>query len=254
MGKRPDGFHEILTLFHAIDLCDEIVIKEGPLDVRTSTGIPMEENLVYKALLEFGRRSGEQIEFSVFIHKRIPEGSGLGGGSSNVAAVLKAVNELLGNPLEQEELVEIAGKVSSDAPFFFWGGTALGRGRGEVIERLEPLELKITLILPSVKSSTREVYSRVREEHFSRVDVEKFLEALKEGRFEVLENRLGELASEIYPEVGEVVRFFRFLGLKPLVSGSGSAVFYIGDPPPELVKGARLRGWRVVETKSWLGV
>ena len=254
LGKRSDGYHEILTLFHAIDLCDEITIKEGPLDVRTSTGIPMEENLVYRALLELRRRVGREPEVSVFIQKRIPEGSGLGGGSSNVAVVLKAVNEMLGKPLDTEELREIAGLVSSDAPFFFEGGTAIGRGRGEIIEKVEPLDLRITLVIPPVKASTKEVYSSLREEHFSSVDMDRIIEALREGRFDTLENRLGELACEIYPEIGEVVRFLRFLGLKPLVSGSGSAVFYIGKPSPELVRGARLRGWRVVETKSWPGV
>ena len=254
LGKRPDGYHEILTLFHAVDLCDEIIIREGPLDVQTSTGIPREENLVYRALLELGRRTGSVPEVSVFIHKNIPEGSGLGGGSSNVATVLRAVNEMLGNPLDVEELKEIAGRVSSDAPFFLEGGTAIGRGRGEIVEKVEPLDLRITLVIPPVRSSTREVYSRVKEEHFSRVDIDRVIEAIKEGRFEILENRLGELACEIYPEIGEVVRFLRFLGLKPLVSGSGSAVFYIGSSPPELERGARLRGWKVVEVRSWPGV
>ena len=254
LGKRPDRYHEIITLFHAIDLCDEITIREGPLDVQTSTGIPREENLVYKALLEFGRRTGNTPEVSVFIQKRIPEGSGLGGGSSNVATVLKAINEILEEPLDTEELMEIAGAVSSDAPFFFEGGTAVGRGRGEIIEKVEPLDLEITLVIPPVRSSTREVYSMVREEHLSSGDIDKVLEAVKEGNLDIVENKLGELACEIYPEIGEVVRFLRFLGLKPLVSGSGSAVFYIGKPSPELVRGATLRGWRVVETKSWLGV
>jgi len=254
LGKRPDGYHEILTIFHAVDLCDEIAIREGPFDVQTSTGIPKEENLVYRALLEFGRRVGYEPEVSVFIQKRIPEGSGLGGGSSNVAAVLKAVNDMLGNPLDLEELIEIAGLVSSDAPFFFGSGTAVGRGRGEIIEKVEPLDLKITLVIPQVRSSTKEVYSRVREEHLSEVDIYEVLNALREGRFDVMENRLGELACELYPEIGEVVRFLDYLGFKPLVSGSGSAVFYIGRSTPELEKGARLRGWRVIEVKSWPGV
>ncbi len=254
LGKRSDGYHEIVTLFHAIDLCDEITIKEGPFDVQTNTGIPREENLVYRALLEFGKRTGHEPEVSVFIRKNIPEGSGLGGGSSNVAAVLRAVNEILGSPLDVDELKEIAGLISSDAPFFFEGGTAIGRGRGEIVEKVEPIDLTITLLIPPVRSSTREVYSKVKEEHFSRVDIDKVIEAVKEGRFEVLENKLGELACEIYPEIGEVVRFLRFLGMKPLVSGSGSAVFYIGSKTPEVEKGAKLRGWRVFEVKSWPGV
>ena len=254
LGKRSDGYHDILTLFHAIDLCDEILIEEGPFRVETSTGIPMEENLVYRALVEFQRRTGREVEYCVYISKKIPEGSGLGGGSSNVVTVLKEINRLEGDLLPEEEISEIAGSVSSDAPFFVKGGTQLGAGRGDVLRELENLELDITLVIPRVKASTPEVYSRLREEHFTDVNPEEVISMVMEGRYELLENKLGELACEVYPEIGEVVRFIEHLGFKALVSGSGSAVFYIGKPTKELVAGARLRGWSVFETKSWLGV
>ncbi len=254
LGKRSDGYHDILTLFHAIDLCDEILVEEGPFRVETNTGIPMEENLVYRALVEFQRRTGREVEYRVYISKKIPEGSGLGGGSSNVATVLKEINRLEGDLLPEEEISEIAGSVSSDAPFFVKGGTQLGAGRGDVLRELENLELDITLVIPRVKASTPEVYSRLREEHFTDVNPEEVISMVMEGRYELLENKLGELACEVYPEIGEVVRFIEHLGFKALVSGSGSAVFYIGKPTKELVAGARLRGWSVFETKSWLGV
>ncbi|WP_457600499.1 4-(cytidine 5'-diphospho)-2-C-methyl-D-erythritol kinase [Hydrogenivirga sp.] len=255
LGKRPDGYHDILTVFHAVDLCDEVFIEEGPLRVETSTGIPMEENLVYRALSEFQRRTGRETDFSVYIQKRIPEGAGLGGGSSNVATVLKEVNRLMGELLSEEELREIAGSVSSDAPFFFRGGTQLGAGRGEVLTPVEGLHLKVILVVPQVKSSTAEVYSRVESRHLTpEVSPEEVLSWIEERRYELLENRLGDIACELYPEIGEVVRFLEHLGVKPLVSGSGSAVFYIGEASPELEKAAKLRGWRLFKTESWLGV
>ncbi|RLJ69790.1 4-diphosphocytidyl-2-C-methyl-D-erythritol kinase [Hydrogenivirga caldilitoris] len=255
LGKRSDGYHDILTLYHAIDLCDEVRIEEGPFRVETSTGIPMEENLVYRALAEFERRVGREIELSVFINKNIPEGAGLGGGSSNVATVLKEVNRLMGELLGEDELMEIAGIISSDAPFFFRGGTQIGRGRGEILEEIEPIELDVTLLIPSVKASTRKVYSLVREEDLTpQMSPEKLVSLIREGRYELLENKLGEIACSLYPEIGEAVRFVEHLGFKALVSGSGSAVFYIGKPTPELETGARLRGWKVVKAKSWLGV
>ena len=193
-------------------------------------------------------------EVSVFINKRIPPGSGLGGGSSDVAVVLKAVNEMLGKPLTDEELKEVALSVSSDAPFFFLGGTAVGRGRGELLEPVEDLNLKLTLVIPEVRASTRRVYSALKEEHFSEPPpLEEILSALRSGDTLPLRNVLGEVACEMYPEIGEVVRFLRDLGLEPLVSGSGSAVFYIGGVTPEVEMGSRLRGWRVLEVKSWLG-
>ena len=254
-GRRPDGFHEIATVFHTIDLGDEIFVEEGPLCVRTSSGIPMEENLVYKALLEFGARLGSVPELSVYIKKNVPEGAGLGGGSSNVATVLRVANELLGKPMSEEELMDVAASVSSDAPFFFIGGTALGTGRGEVLRKLKPLKLTITLVLPSVRSSTARVYSALHERHFSpNVDPDEIAKAVEEGRYEFLRNDLGELACVLYPEIGEVVRFLEHIGLRPLVSGSGSAVFYIGKPSAELRLGAKLRGWKVIEVRSWLGV
>ncbi len=255
VGKRSDGYHNILTVFHAIDLCDEIEIREGPLRIETSTGIPQEENLVFKALTELQRRLGRDIELSIYINKRIPVGAGLGGGSSNVATVLREVNRIMGEPLSEEELIEIAGAVSSDAPFFFGGGTALGMGRGDVLRKVDDLELDITLLVPNVEASTRIVYSAVKERHLTpNIKPEDVLDILREGRYEALENRLGEIASEMYPEIGEVVRFLEHLGLKALVSGSGSAVFYIGKLTPEVEAGAKLRGWKVFETKSWLGV
>lgn len=255
LGKRPDGYHEILTVYHTVNLLDEIVIREGPFGVWTSTGIPPEENLVYRGIVEFGRVIGGVPDVSVFIRKRIPAGAGLGGGSSNLALTLLRLNELLGKPLKREELAELVGSLSSDAPFFLRGGTALGRGRGEILTEIDPLRLKITLILPRTSASTAEVYRRVREEHITpEVDPESVVAALREGRFEILRNTLGELACEVYPEIGEVVRFLRSLGFKPLVSGSGSGVFYIGEPSAQVRLGARLRGWRVLELASWLGV
>ncbi len=257
LGKRPDGYHEILTIFQTVDLFDEIYISEGPLRVETNTGIPQEENLVYKALLKYSEITGEKVEFSIFINKRIPAGSGLGGGSSNVAFVLKKINELTGNPLSTEELKKIAGSVSSDAPFFFECGTAIGRGRGEIIEKVENLNLSFTLIIPEVSSSTKRVYSAVTENDYEDVDIYKVLEELRRGNYGVLKNRLGEIACEIYPEIGEVGRFLKDLGYEPLVTGSGSGVFYINrnreEPSPEVERGALLRGWRVYRVRSWPG-
>ncbi len=254
LGKRPDGYHEIVTVFQTVDLFDEIRIEEGPLRVETSTGIPMEENLVYRGLLEFWRRTGICPEVSVYINKRIPEGAGLGGGSSNVAVVLRAVNEIFGRPLSEEELLDLVSSVSSDAPFFLKGGTALGRGRGEILEPLDPLDLTFTLIVPDVSSSTGKVYSLLQERHFREPpDIGDLIKSLKEGKADLLENVLGDIASEVYPQIGEVRRFLETLGLKPLVTGTGSGVFYIGGVTPEVERGARLRGWRVFEIRSWPG-
>lgn len=255
LGKRGDGYHEILTLFHEIDLSDEIYISEGRLEVRTNTGISQEENLVYRGIKLFEEITGIEVNLSVFIEKRIPEGGGLGGGSSNLATALKAVNELYGSPLNYEELKELLLRLSSDAPFFLQGGSALGRGRGEILEPIEPLNLTLTLVVPSVRASTGLVYGGVTEKHLTdKENIDIIISRLKAGDLSVLENSLGELATEIYPEMAEAKRFLENLGFEALVSGTGSTLFYIGKLTKEVEAGAKLRGWKAIEVKSWLGV
>ncbi|SNZ12033.1 4-diphosphocytidyl-2-C-methyl-D-erythritol kinase [Hydrogenobacter hydrogenophilus] len=255
LGKRDDGYHEIFTIYHTVSLFDEVFIKEGPLKVETSNNIPQEENLVYKALRLMERRLGKELEFSVYIHKNIPQGAGLGGGSSNCALVLKAINSLLGEPLSIEELKEIAQSVSSDAVFFLYGGTAVGRGRGEAVEPIRHVDLKITLIYPNLQVSTRRVYSMVSHTSLTpNLDSDKIIQSVLEGRFEVLENRLGELAMELFPEMREVYRFVEYLGYRPMISGSGSCIFYIGEASQEVKKGALLRGWKLYQVRSYDGV
>lgn len=252
LGKRPDGYHEILTIYQAVDLFDEIFIEEGTLRVETSSGIPMEENLVYKAIRGMEKRLGKDINFRIYINKNIPEGAGLGGGSSNVAITMMAINELIGKPFGKEELMEIASEVSSDAPFFFLGGSAIGRGRGEVLERIELPKRTFTIIYPNVRCSTSLIYSKVKENILTKsIESDKIVDCIRAGDFSLLENKLGELAAELYPEVGEVVRFLRSLGLRVLVSGSGSSVFYMGEPLPEVELACKLRGWKLYRVESY---
>lgn len=255
LGKRDDGYHEIFTIYHAVSLFDEVFIKEGPLKVETSNNIPQEENFVYKALKLMERRLGKELEFSIYIRKNIPQGAGLGGGSSNCAVVLKAINDLLGKPLGTEELEEILKGVSSDGVFFLYGGTAAGRGKGDIVEPIKHIDLKITLIYPNVQAHTGRVYSMVRDASLTPdLDSDKIIQSVLEGRFEVLENHLGALAMEIFPEMREVYRFVEYLGHRPMISGSGSCIFYVGEASQEVKKGALLRGWKLYQVKSYDGV
>ncbi|MFN3814067.1 MAG: 4-(cytidine 5'-diphospho)-2-C-methyl-D-erythritol kinase [Aquificaceae bacterium] len=255
LRKRPDGYHDIFTVYHAVSLFDEITIKEGPLSVQTSTNIPQEENIVYKALKIMERLLDRDLEFSVYIKKNIPQGAGLGGGSSNCATVLKAVNSLLGEPLTLDELKDIARMVSSDAPFFFHCGTAVGREKGDLIEKIEDLSLKLTIIYPNINVPTSKVYGMVNETSLTYdLEDDKIVSSLIEGNFKVLENKLGDIAMSTFPQIGEVYRFLKSLGYSPLVSGSGSCVFYIGESSKEVQEGARLRGWKVYRVESYNGV
>lgn len=255
LDKRPDGYHDIFTVFHTVDLCDEITIEEGPKRVETNNSIPQEQNLVYRALNLLEKRLAREVHFSVYINKKIPIGGGLGGGSSNVATVLRAVNNLLGNPLPFEDLLDIAGSVSSDAPFFFYGGTAVATNRGDTIKPIKHINLNFTIVCPSFAVSSKKVYSMVTKEQLTKhIDIDKIINCIHRREFEVLENTLGDISAKAFPQVGEVVRFLSYMGYKPLVTGSGSCVYVIGEVSKDVHKAIQLRRWSLYKVKSWHGV
>ncbi|MBP1760728.1 MAG: 4-diphosphocytidyl-2-C-methyl-D-erythritol kinase, partial [Firmicutes bacterium] len=169
LGKRTDGYHELVTVMHQIDLVDRIRLEKGGIDIRVSSDssqIPdNEENLAYKAARlmydKFGLREGLQI----YIEKNIPVGAGLAGGSTDAAAVIYGINELYGLKLELPVLLALGTQIGSDVPFCLMGGTALARGRGEILSQLPegPL-LYMVLVKPDFQISTRAVYQAFRLE------------------------------------------------------------------------------------------
>src|ERR1051325_12046327 len=145
VGKRPDGYHELETLFQSIDLHDDLrfVLDPGPygVEIDSSTpGIPTDEkNLIRQACDAFHAVSPVPYRVKVFLQKKIPAESGLGGGSSNAAIALICLSRLLTPPADPATLSTIAAKLGADVPFFLIGGTALGRGRGDRIEATNEL-------------------------------------------------------------------------------------------------------------------
>ncbi len=166
LGKRDDGYHDIQTVFQEIDFHDTLILNKSSsiqltcTDPDLSTG---RDNLVYRAFEIFRDRLGISEGLSAHIEKRIPTGSGLGGGSSNAACTLIAANRLWGHPYSQAELAGMAAEIGSDVPFFIFGGTALGEGRGE---KVRPMSIRpdwwIVLICPDVKISTAWAYQEAR--------------------------------------------------------------------------------------------
>ena len=162
-ARRADGFHEILSLFHMVDLADQIrmcSLKENDVcRIEGDFDCPVQENLIWKAWDQFRRRTGIRQGWTVRVEKRIPAGAGLGGGSGNAASVLDGLNRLYGSPLDRETLLEAAGELGSDVPFFLGGAAALVRGRGEILEELPAREeFRGVLIVPELKISTPEAY------------------------------------------------------------------------------------------------
>jgi 4-diphosphocytidyl-2-C-methyl-D-erythritol kinase len=165
LGKLPDGYHEIESLMQAIDLYDDITIeKSNSIKLRCSDpSLPSDNtNLAFRAarlLYDKYHIPGAKIE----LIKRIPAGAGLGGGSSDAAFVLRGLSELYDIRPRYNELLELAGKLGSDVPFFFTGGQAIARGRGEILsDIIVSRDYQIMLLSPSIAISTAEVYGSIK--------------------------------------------------------------------------------------------
>ena len=236
LGKRDDGYHEIETVMQEIDLVDNLQFEEIQEGVKlkcNDKNIPSDENnLVCKAanliLNECGIKKGVLIS----LEKNIPVGAGLGGGSSDAAATLKALNLLWKIGLNDAELMEFAAKLGSDIPFFIKGKTALCSGRGEKITPIEvKSEMNYLVIFPHINISTATIYRNLKIDLTKKIiDVSFFLNALKHhkavGISKLLFNRLEEVIFTTYPDlldVKKVLGHYDFCGLS--VSGSGSAFF-----------------------------
>lgn len=258
-GKRPDGYHDIFTFMHTINLYDRIFIKPSSrTTIKTSMSDPEledEKNIIFRAIVEFENYTGLREEFEIFVEKNIPLGAGLGGGSSNAAAVIKFLNDYFEHPLSENELAEVARKVGADVTFFLKGGFALAEGIGDRITPLEnPEKLDIFIVYPDIKSNTKTVYSNVKIHQLterSKLDIIYNLQreyGIKK-LLDVAENTLGDVARQIYPQVDEVYRFLESQGLKPHVSGSGSSVYCVGKPTPGIEMACRAREWEIIEAK-----
>ncbi len=176
--KRDDGFHEIQTVATPIDLCDELEFwlrdaKTGAKIKKTSivecvdaAGAPVpdvptdDRNLIIRAAKAFDEAFGEPTPVSIRVVKRIPSQAGLGGGSSDAAATLAALNELRGRPFSNERLREIGGRLGSDVPLFLLDGASVGRSRGEIVEPFDLPEIWLVVLKPTEGLSTPAVFRR----------------------------------------------------------------------------------------------
>ncbi|MCX7913641.1 MAG: 4-(cytidine 5'-diphospho)-2-C-methyl-D-erythritol kinase [Thermodesulfovibrionales bacterium] len=165
LNKRCDGYHNIQSLMHCIKLFDELILEEAEkIDIVSDLDIPLEFNLVYKALFALKERYHIDKGARIILKKSIPIGAGLGGGSSDAASTLLGLNRLWGLSLNREELIEVALRIGSDVPFFFYCPIAIVEGRGEKITPLK-IETSYTLLLvkPSIHISTQWAYSKLTE-------------------------------------------------------------------------------------------
>jgi 4-diphosphocytidyl-2-C-methyl-D-erythritol kinase len=241
---REDGYHELRTLFQTIDLHDELVIRPRPrgLVVRCDhPGVPVDErNLALRAALELQRHAGVDRGAEIAITKRIPVGGGLGGGSSDAAAALLALDRLWGLGLGRAGLHRVARRLGADVPFFLVGGTALGLARGDEVYPLHrQVNGHIVVIDLGRPVSTPAVFARVDRSLTPRENsntIFRFVSSDLEGlrAFSILANDLEGAALEEAPELAEQVERIRGILVRggaalASLSGSGSSFFGLFD-------------------------
>ena len=240
LGKRQDGFHELCTIFQTVSLCDDIIFEKSDELVLTCSNqnIPTDEsNLIIKAAMhlkaEFNVSQGARIH----LEKRIPAPGGLGGGSSNAAIALLGLATLWNLETGFEKLVEIGAKLGSDVPFFFYGGTAAGTGRGTQIVPLQEFSDKCLLIVtPAIEVSTAEAFARANAPYLTKESSKSILKicqneaaGFQKGQIN-LSNDFEKSVFEVEPEIARVKKRLLESGAnQALLSGSGASVFALFD-------------------------
>ncbi len=227
LGRRDDGYHELESVFQQVNLYDDIVIQprdDGAIHVTATSGdIAGRNNICYGAAHMVRELTGLKLGVDIDIIKRIPMGAGLGGGSSNAAAVLKGMNHLFRLGLDREELARLGGTLGMDVPFHLQGGTCIGRGRGEIIEPLKPLQkLYLVIVFPGFSISTREAYGTLSYDRTGKMKSSASFR--REYDLNYIHNDFEYSIIEHYPEIGAIKTM---LGEHSLLSGSGSCVFGI---------------------------
>ena len=244
LRKRRDGYHELETLYQTVDLHDQLTFRFFPdsrfhlvLNVGESDIPPDDSNLIYKACHLFHSVYPLQERVEVDIVKRIPLQAGLGGGSSNAAVTLIALSRHFGWPLNRTKLASLAAKLGSDVPFFLYGGTAVGTGRGEKVRKLPDLPpLPLLLIHSDMPCSTPAIYRAFDEGNLLtqrrdsiKIHLDQRPESLRE-LVSLIENDLERVVFAQYPDLDSIKKKIAKTGAVAVsLTGSGSTLFALYD-------------------------
>ena len=256
--KRPDGYHDIDTIFQTISLSDTLFLAPSDGSISLSCeGIQVPEgpgNLVWSAAALLARELAAPA-ISIHLIKRIPVAAGLGGGSADAAALLMGGRALFGLDVSDEELALLALEIGSDVPFLLKGGTARGRGRGEILESLDPLcGFWLLLVTPRFAVRAEEAYRAAR------IGLTRYGSCTKLKCSAIREGELGSLVTAFhndlepgvvscYPEVGVVKKTLLDAGVEAAVmSGSGPTVIGLirsREEATDLSTRLEGRGWKM---------
>lgn len=252
-GKREDGYHLLDMVMVPITLHDTLLIEESPSSIDNYvtlddfTILPSEFNTVSLALKYLKEIKQFDNTFKIDLHKVIPMKAGLGGGSSNAAFVIRAINDYLKLGCTEEELVGVAAKVGADVAFFVKNKPARCTGVGEIIE---PITIKnnyhVLVVKPEAGCATKEIYNLCdKQKELKHGNVDNVIKALEEGDDELLEksifNVMEESAISVVPEIQIIKDKLRELGLNiVLMSGSGSSVFALSTNKKLIKKASKV--------------
>lgn len=261
-GPRPDGYHDVVTILQALAspaLSDTLVVTaldeaDQPYHLRTGDALldsVPEQNLISRAYAVFAttylETTGQPITdtltgIEVQLTKRIPMQAGLGGGSSNAAAMLNVLNQLTGTPLTTEQLTQLARSLGADVPFFLQGGVALGAGRGDALTPIPGPGKPLTLLVVKdrhLASATAAAYQKLRQRNqYQTVDPQPMMEALQAGDPDAIEaalyNDFETVLMAGHPGYQAIISGLQQLGVRrPFLCGSGAAMAGLLRTPPD---------------------
>lgn len=238
LGKRPDGYHDLKMVMQSITLGDTLTLEPGGEGVRVQTDLHFlptgPKNLAAAAALRFYETLGRPVPgLEISIRKRIPVCAGMAGGSSDAAAVLRALNRRAGEPFSPKELAQIGERVGSDVPYCVLGGTALAEGRGELLTPLPPLpRCWVVACKPDFPISTPELFAQAdRVKLRRRPDTSGLISALEAGDLGGVARRMYNVFEDVLPprlavRVAEIKnRLVQCGALGANMSGSGPTAF-----------------------------
>lgn len=250
VGRRPDGYHELESVMQQLALHDELAFSPAApgisLAVEGDPDVPADErNLVFRAAALLAEAAGIEPAVGIALRKRVPSSAGLGGGSADAAATLAALNRMWGLGWPLPRLMELAARIGSDVPFALLGGTALARGRGEILESLpSPGRLGVLLVKPPFGVSTAAVYAGYDEQGFPPgPDASPLVEALRAGRADLvpglLYNDLEKVTLAMHPVLSRLKERMLTAGAAgALMAGSGPTLFGLFASRGEAAKAA----------------
>ena len=237
INKRSDGLHDIVTIFQEIDFGDKIQFKKVKIGCNIKSNvnwIPLDDsNLCYNAYDVLSKKFNRDLGVEIYVEKKVPVGSGIGGGSANAAATLLGINSLYNLGLDNKQLEIIGSHIGADVPFFIRGGAQVGEETGYKLTPIsEKLDAAILLVLPSVSISTKWAYDQIKYKLNSQNSIPNFAHLMRNDflSFKFFENDFEKIVIPAYPEIGSIKHRLLESGANfASLSGSGSTVFGIFD-------------------------